>query len=421
MKYGMYPKLEIFRDDPLWKDSDPSFREFFQEKAETYRMTVQQIRKCLIIQRDLEMWDENSVPQIWEDADMQVYKGKSASEKVTGILERKWHVLKSTPFRFRENTSDRKFPEAGTGIRKEDSVLLGDCPVASEKTRCCNLKTLDAVMNCGYGCSYCSIQTFYNRSKILFYNNLRDRLKKIKLDPGKRYHIGTGQSSDSLMWGNRGNLLDDLFEFAYLNPNVILEFKTKSANINYLLDNEVPQNVVCTWTLNTEPVIRNEEHGTASLKDRLDAAEKLCRKNVMVGFHFHPVVRYEGYKNDYSELAAEVIKRFDPDKVCMVSFGTLTFIKSVIKNLRERKLRTKALQIELDEIEGKYSYPLDVKEEMFSFMYEQFRSWHGRIYFYLCMEEKSLWKKVFGFEYKNNSEFEMSMIDAYFRKIAKKR
>ncbi len=417
----MYSKLETFRDDPLWKNSDPSFKKFFQEKAETYRMTVQQIRKCLIIQRDLEMWDEKTVPLIWEDVDIQIFKGKAASEKAAGILESKWHHLKSTPFRFKEITPHKKFPQAGTGIMKEDSILLGYCPVASEKTRCCNLKTLDAVMNCGYGCSYCSIQTFYNKGKILFYDNLRDRLKKIIPDPEKRYHIGTGQSSDSLMWGNRGNLLDDLFEFARENPNIILEFKTKSANINYLLDNEVPQNVICTWTLNTEPVIRNEEHGTASLTDRLDAAEKLYRKNVMVGFHFHPVVRYEGYKKDYSELAAEVIKRFDPEKVCMVSFGTLTFIKSVIKNLRERKLKTRVLQIELDEIEGKYSYPLDVKEEMFSFMYEKFRSWHDKVYFYLCMEEKSLWKKVFGFGYESNDEFEMSMIEAYFRKIEKKR
>ena len=59
------------------------------------------------------------------------------------------------------------------------------------------------------------------------------KLRKLKLDPNKSYHIGTGQSSDSLMWGNKEGVLDALFEFARLNSNVILEFKTKSNNIRY--------------------------------------------------------------------------------------------------------------------------------------------------------------------------------------------
>jgi len=107
--------------------------------------------------------------------------------------------------------------------------------VASEKTRCCNLLTLDAVESCGFDCSYCSIQSFYNEGKVVFDTNFKERLKSLKLDRGKYYHIGTGQSSDSLMWGNRGGVLDGLFEFARENSNVILELKTKSDNIEYLL------------------------------------------------------------------------------------------------------------------------------------------------------------------------------------------
>ncbi len=35
------------------------------------------------------------------------------------------------------------------------------------------------------------------------------------------------------MWGNKEGILDALFDFAKSNPNVILEFKTKSNNIKY--------------------------------------------------------------------------------------------------------------------------------------------------------------------------------------------
>jgi len=105
-------------------------------------------------------------------------------------------------------------------------------------------------------CSYCSIQSFYNQNTITFDSGFTQKLKNLQLDPNKTYHIGTGQSSDSLMWGNREGILDALFDFAFKNPNVILEFKTKSDNIKYFLENNVPKNILCTWSLNTNSITR---------------------------------------------------------------------------------------------------------------------------------------------------------------------
>jgi len=90
------------------------------------------------------------------------------------------------------------------------------------------------------------------------------------------------------MWGNREGILDALFLFAKENPNVILEFKTKSDNIKYFLGHEVPNNILCTWSLNTPTIIKNEEHLSASLDKRLASARAVADKGVKVGFHFHP-------------------------------------------------------------------------------------------------------------------------------------
>ena len=111
--------------------------------------------------------------------------------------------------------------------------ILGKCPVASEKTLCCNLITLDAVENCGFECSYCSIQSFYPYNEILYKESLIDKLNALSINKNEIYHIGTGQSSDSLFIGNQGAVLDQLMAFARSNPNVILEFKTKSKNIHF--------------------------------------------------------------------------------------------------------------------------------------------------------------------------------------------
>jgi len=69
--------------------------------------------------------------------------------------------------------------------------------------------------------------------KIYSISTYAEKLLNLKLDQNKTYHIGTGESSDSLMWGNREGILDALFLFAANNPNVILEFKTKSDNVKY--------------------------------------------------------------------------------------------------------------------------------------------------------------------------------------------
>ncbi len=151
---------------------------------------------------------------------------------------------------------------------------------------------MDAVESCGFDCSYCSIQSFYNEGKVVFDTNFKERLKSLKLDIGKYYHIGTGQSSDSLMWGNRGGVLDGLCEFARENSNVILELKTKSDNIEYLLKNKIPKNVITTWSLNPQTIIDSEEHFTASLEKRIESARAIANRGNLVGFHVFILLLY---------------------------------------------------------------------------------------------------------------------------------
>jgi len=260
-------------------------------------------------------------------------------------------------------------------------------------------------------------KSFYNENKIGFDKNFADKLKNLKLDKNRTYHIGTGQSSDSLMWGNKHGILEALFEFARKNQNVILELKTKSDNISYLLENEVPKNILCTWSINTPTIIKNEENLSASLTQRIQSARKLADKGVLVGFHFHPIVVYENYLEEYKQTVDVLLENFKPEEVVLVSLGTLTFIKPVIKKLRSRDFKSKILQMPLENASGKQSYPLDVKEEMFKGVYDAFKPWHKDVYFYMCMEDESLWKKVFGHEYAHNDEMERDMISSYNKKV----
>ena len=392
-----------------------------EEKAVTYRFSHQEIKQLIEIAIDLEMWNEKSLQELWDDSPKEKFQGKKLRTALTKPIKTYYQHLKNNPSIYTDFTQPKtKAPKIKLMSEDKENLGFGMCPVASPKTRCCNLLTLDAVESCGFDCSYCSIQSFYNEGKITFDTSLKEKLDAIKLDSNEFYHIGTGQSSDSLMWGNRFDNLEHLVNFARKNPNVMLEFKTKSDNISYFLEQEnLPKNLLFTWSLNPQIVIDKEEHLTASLDERLSSAKKLQEKGCLVGFHFHPMIYIENWQDEYGAVFKKLLCMFDPKKVALISLGTLTFIKPVIKLIRKRDFKTKILQIPLIDASGKFSYPLDIKKEMFRFAYNSLVPWHKEVFFYLCMEDCSLWKDVFGYEYPTNESFEMDMKLHYMQKIKK--
>jgi spore photoproduct lyase len=415
-------KFENYRDYFLYKKLNDDQKLLIKTITFNLSLTFQEFRQIVEICRDLEMWGEEDLSSWWINFNRLSgnYSDKREQKKnFLTAIQKYISDLKTNPKHYEDSgyRTPVKPEKSKVIIENTDSNVFGWCPVASEKTVCCNLRTIDAVESCAFGCSYCTIQTFY-RDRVVIDNNLAEKLEKIKLDPGRRYHIGTGQSSDSLVWGNRNGMLDNLMTFVRRNPNVLLEFKTKSDNIEYFLNNDIPENIVCSWSLNPQIIIDHEEHYTASLERRLNAARVVADIGIKVSFHFHPIIYYQGWKEAYSTLAETILSRFRPEEILFISFGSVTFIKPVIKKIRERGLPTKILKMEFTtDPHGKLTYTDAIKVEKFSTMYETFKSWHDKVFFYLCMEKALLWEKSFGYVYETNEAFEQALIESSFSKI----
>ncbi|MGL1930754.1 MAG: DNA photolyase [Desulfotalea sp.] len=385
-----------------------------------HKFSFQQLRFLVEFEVDLCCWQMGSLEQFYKK-DTQPSKDKQSVKKVFSLFEIGYRDIKNS----QKSYKNKGVIFAETSSFKEEIIIkpltgniMGECPVASEKTRCCNLHTLDAVRQCGFECSYCSIQSFYYNNQVAFTEDLAEHLHSLSLDPDKTYHIGTGQSSDSLMWGNKENLFESLCEFAEKNPNVILEMKTKSSNIGYFIKNRPPRNMIFTWSLNTDLVISAEEKGTASLEKRIESARALSTLGIPVGFHFHPMVWYEGWRQDYQSIVTKITEKFTPEEVVMVSIGTLTFIKPVLKRIRERMLKSSILQMPTVDSAGKLSYPFEIKKDLFSAVYDGFpKDWQEKVFFYMCMEDEKLWQPVLQRSYKTNEEFEQDMLSSYMEKI----
>ena len=386
---------------------------FLAEQTQHLGFSHEESRQLCEIALDLQMWAGDDITALWPSADTLSRK------QVMQHLRNHHQAERASSNRYPEISSASKISAAakpGTAIKAK--LGLGYCPVASPRTRCCNLQTLDAVDNCGYGCSYCSIQSFFDGKAIRFDPNFADKLAALELDPDKTYHIGTGQSSDSLMWGNSHGVLDALIAFARANPNVILELKTKSANVSHLLKSDVPANILCTWSLNTPTLIEHEEHGTATLENRLKAARKIADKGGIVGFHFHPIIHYDRWQKEYTDIVTQLTTQFQPEEVALISLGTLTFIKPVMREIRQRGIQSQILKMTMENADGKLSYPEPLKINLFRHVYDAFiPTWKEHVFFYLCMENQRLWKPVFGYEHNSNDTFEAAMKTAYFKRI----
>ncbi|MCB9058386.1 MAG: hypothetical protein H6627_07455 [Calditrichae bacterium] len=393
-------------------------KKFIRDFAGQGQLTFQEFRQITEIARDMQMWGEESLSSWMPDLIKTALNRATKKEILQKVIQHHRDLQKAAKvYNGSELERPKKREKGRIALEQGDKNIFGMCPVASEKTVCCNLKTIDAVENCVFGCSYCTIQTFYH-DKTVFDENLAAKLEKIALDPDRQYHIGTGQSSDSLVWGNKNGNLDALCTFARKNPNVLLEFKTKSDNIKYFLENDIPANIVCSWSLNPQVIIDNEEHFTASLEERLQAARAVADKGVKVSFHFHPIVWFDKWQEEYSRIVYRLLNMFIPSEILFISFGSVTFIKPVLKKIRKQGFPTRITQMEMvTDPHGKMTYPDEIKIKKFSTMYETFKSWHGKVFFYLCMEKADIWEKSLGFVYPDNDTFEKDFLKNSMAKI----
>jgi len=212
------------------------------------------------------------------------------------------------------------------------------------------------------------------------------------------FRIGTGEITDSLALDPYIGFAREVVPFFARQPNVLLELKTKSACVDGLLGLDPKERVVVSWSMNPQPVIDRDEHGTASLEERLRAARRCQEAGYRLGFHFDPMIEYPGWEDDYRRLVEEIFATVDWHRISWLSLGVLRQTPGLRRTMGERFPRTKLLtgeQVSCPDGKLRYFQPLRVA------MYRKMAGWIRRaaptVKIYLCMESKEVWEQVFGY------------------------
>jgi len=271
------------------------------------------------------------------------------------------------------------------------------CPGAKPGLTCCNYFVLNFGLQCDFNCSYCYLQSFLNTPILTLYSNLQDALRELKnLSVGlekQKLRIGTGEVVDSLSMDPLTHFSHELIEFFKDYPQWSLEFKTKSDYVDQFVKLPHAGNVIVSWSVNPQYIIEREEHGTASLAQRLSAARKCVAHGFPIAFHIDPMIWFEGWEKHYGELVDEIASKFSPKEIPYLSVGALRFQPEQRHMMRQRfGMQSLVMQGELfPSKDGKMRYERGMREEMFQFVIQRFKSHNSAWNIFLCMEQPETW------------------------------
>lgn len=308
------------------------------------------------------------------------------------------------------------------GIDSKDVIILKPflgrfyqiCP-GSPHMICCRYRVINTCFNCLYNCSYCYMHIYLNSYGIIQFINT-DRLFAELNDfinscsSSMVYRIGTGEFTDSLMFDEVTGIGSDLIQFFSKYDNIFFELKTKSSNIDHLLDIPKKGNAVIAWSLNTPHNITYYENDTALLDERIHAAVKAIDAGYFVAFHFDPIILYPDWESDYYNLVQLLREKIDPEKVVWISMGGFRYHLHFREILRDKFPEEMMTVYEMfPGIDGKYRYFKPLRIKIYNFMYQQLHEIFKKAYIYLCMETNYMWKEITGKDFSSSEELELDM------------
>jgi spore photoproduct lyase len=276
------------------------------------------------------------------------------------------------------------------------------CPGAKKGLACCNYYVLNLGQQCDMDCSYCYLQSFLNTPYTVIYTNIEKALGELAemyaSHSNSRVRVGTGEVVDSLSLDPLTNYSQSLVDFFRDKPTWNLEFKTKSSYVENLLSIPASTNVIVSWSINPQFIVEAEEHGTASLADRLNAAKKCLEHGYQIAFHIDPVIWHTHWKQNYLELAETIHAHFRPQDLPYISLGALRFQSEQRDIMRERfGMDSWVTRAEMfKSTSGKMRYDQSLREEMFQTIIQKFKELDPKWKIFLCMETPETWVNATG-------------------------
>ncbi len=191
-------------------------------------------------------------------------------------------------------------------------------------------------------CMYCYLNTQLGKKPYMrVYVNIDEILSKAadyikEREPEITYFEGAATSDPIPVEPYTGSLLETINFFGKQELGRF-RFVTKFTDVEGILDAVHNGHTTVRFSLNSANVIRKYEHKTASMEERVAAAQKIAEHDYPLGFIIAPVMLYEGWKKDYDELLHELEDKLGKYRDRSISFEIIShrFTARAKKNINE--------------------------------------------------------------------------------------
>ena len=194
-------------------------------------------------------------------------------------------------------------------------------------------------LNCFFNCKYCYLQwTFRNRFPV-FFLNYEDMQKEI-LNQIQKERKTWFDGQITFYASNYTDLLatEDISQFhknflpfcETLPDNVLIETRTKSANITTLINyvkkwNKPTDKLEIAFSLSPKSIAEKYELWTAALEQKINAINTLIDNWYRVWLRFLPLLPVNNFLQIYSEFLDKIVNSILIEKVSSIAIAPLIF------------------------------------------------------------------------------------------------
>ena len=217
---------------------------------------------------------------------------------------------------------------------------------------------LPLATSCPGFCEYCYLQTTLGpKPAIRVYVNVEEILaqaQKYIAERAPEIPIFEGAAtSDPIPMEYLTGSLKRAIEFFGQTDLGRFRFVTKFSDVDSLLQVPHHGHTEVRFSLNTQTIIGKYEKGTASLQERIEAAQKVSQAKYPLGFLIAPIITYDNWQQEYEEAIRALAEQIGRDSNPTFELITHRFTKKAKSNI-EQVFPNSTLP--MDEEERQYKY-----------------------------------------------------------------
>ena len=245
--------------------------------------------------------------------------------------------------------------------------------------------------NCLYDCRYCFLQGMYRSANYIIFVNFEDFDEQIDhlitQHPNEKVYFFSGYDCDSLALESITGFAAHILPVFKKYTSAILEFRTKSVQVQPFDKTPPMDNCVIAFSLMPEVMSRALDDKAPSIEQRLKAMRTLANKGWKIGPRFDPLIYGLNWKTHYHDLFEKVFSAIPSTAIHSVSFGPLRFPQSMFRDIFKLYPEVKLFSGPLHEINGMVAYKTEIEKEMADFCRKTFSKFVSDTIVFQCTPE----------------------------------